>query len=371
VITDALGNVISRRDFMPFGEEIYANIGGRTENQKYTQNGVDNIRKRFTGYEKDTETGLDFAEARYYHNEHGRFTAVDPLLASGKSANPQTFNRYSYTMNNPVNLIDPSGMISESTGACGERCPNSGPYSDGPSEDYDSGHRSGLEGSSIYNLLNTILNDKETNGNSSSSGSESEFDKLNSVISENRRKMGYGRVVSGTWKRERIRAEVTQFYIVNGQLISVDGPEVAGYVSDVTEAVIEYSPTRVGPSGPLPTSAKAQPYQFDGDQRAHLIGRSLGGGDWDGNLYSGDGSVNNSQYKRMENYVRKTLTANQTWRAYITIRLIYRPNARTVTDARANTKKYRRPIAVRYTVRFRNDDGNIRGRFSRSLVFRN
>jgi RHS repeat-associated protein len=116
---------------MPFGEEIYSGIGGRTENQKYTQNGVDNIRKRFTGYEKDTETGLDFAEARYYHNAHGRFTAVDPLLASGKSANPQTFNRYAYTMNNPVNLIDPSGMISESTGACGERCPNSGPMVDG------------------------------------------------------------------------------------------------------------------------------------------------------------------------------------------------------------------------------------------------
>jgi RHS repeat-associated protein len=125
VITDSLGQIISRRDFMPFGEEIYSGIGGRTENQKYTQNGVDNIRKRFTGYEKDTETGLDFAEARYYHNAHGRFTAVDPLLASGKSANPQTFNRYAYTMNNPVNLVDPSGMISESTGACGSRCQTS------------------------------------------------------------------------------------------------------------------------------------------------------------------------------------------------------------------------------------------------------
>lgn len=44
------------------------------------------MRKRFTGYEKDAETGLDFAEARYYQNAHSRFTAVDPLLASGKSA---------------------------------------------------------------------------------------------------------------------------------------------------------------------------------------------------------------------------------------------------------------------------------------------
>lgn len=45
-----------------------------------------------------------------YENRHGRFTAVDPLLASGKSANPQTFNRFVYTLNSPINLVDPSGL---------------------------------------------------------------------------------------------------------------------------------------------------------------------------------------------------------------------------------------------------------------------
>lgn len=66
--------------------------------------------KQFTGYQRDDETGLDFAEARYYNNKHGRFTAVDPLLASGKSANPQTFNRYVYTMNRPLILTDSTGL---------------------------------------------------------------------------------------------------------------------------------------------------------------------------------------------------------------------------------------------------------------------
>jgi RHS repeat-associated protein len=62
-------------------------------------------------FAKDLQaTGLDFAEARYYNGNHGRFTAVDPLLASGKSANPQTFNRYVYSMNRPLILTDPSGM---------------------------------------------------------------------------------------------------------------------------------------------------------------------------------------------------------------------------------------------------------------------
>jgi RHS repeat-associated protein len=59
------------------------------------------------------ETGLDFAEARYYNNIHGRFTAVDPLLASGKSGNPQSFNRYAYTMNQPLTMTDKKGLQTE------------------------------------------------------------------------------------------------------------------------------------------------------------------------------------------------------------------------------------------------------------------
>jgi RHS repeat-associated protein len=111
VITDKNGNVISRRDMMPFGEDLYAGIGGRTgdNGQKYSSS-QDEIRQKFTGYLKDKETNVDFAEARYYNNLFGRFTAVDPLLASGKSSDPQTFNRYVYTLNNPVVFVDTSGL---------------------------------------------------------------------------------------------------------------------------------------------------------------------------------------------------------------------------------------------------------------------
>ena len=110
VITDSDGEVISRRDFMPFGEELGVGIGGRTENLKYSYLGTDRVRQRFTGYEKDDETGLDFAEARMYQNRHGRFTAPDPLLASASPGNPQTLNRYIYTGNDPINRTDPSGL---------------------------------------------------------------------------------------------------------------------------------------------------------------------------------------------------------------------------------------------------------------------
>lgn len=108
VITDKQGQIVSRRDFMPFGEQLAPDATYRKADLKY--NYADNVRQKFTGYQRDEESGLDFAEARYYNNNHGRFTAVDPLLASGKSTNPQTFNRYAYTMNRPLILTDSTGL---------------------------------------------------------------------------------------------------------------------------------------------------------------------------------------------------------------------------------------------------------------------
>jgi RHS repeat-associated protein len=63
-----------------------------------------------TTYERDVELELDFAQARYYSNHHGRFTGVDPLLESAEPALPQTWNRYIYCLNNPINLVDPDGQ---------------------------------------------------------------------------------------------------------------------------------------------------------------------------------------------------------------------------------------------------------------------
>jgi RHS repeat-associated protein len=110
VITDKNGNVTSRRDFMPFGEEIGLNTAQTVGRSNSQYNATDNIRQKFTGYEKDKETDLDYAQARYYNSQHGRFTAVDPLLASGKSSNPQSFNRYAYTMNQPTTKTDSTGL---------------------------------------------------------------------------------------------------------------------------------------------------------------------------------------------------------------------------------------------------------------------
>jgi RHS repeat-associated protein len=72
---------------------------------------ADSVRQKFTGYESDAETGLNYAQARYQSNIQGRFTSIDPLGASARIENPQSFNRYSYVGNSPLNNVDPSGLM--------------------------------------------------------------------------------------------------------------------------------------------------------------------------------------------------------------------------------------------------------------------
>jgi len=108
VISNSSAGVVSRHDYMPFGEEIGSGVGGRTVGSGF---GVaEGLRKKFTSHERDAETGLDYMQARYYSSGQGRFSSPDPLLASGESRNPQSWNRYAYVLNNPVRLIDPNGL---------------------------------------------------------------------------------------------------------------------------------------------------------------------------------------------------------------------------------------------------------------------
>ena len=112
VITDPSGTVISRHDYYPFGGEFTPSSDGETH--------------KFTGKERDSETGLDYFGARYYGSTIGRFLSPDefpggPVSAFGGDpappgplpyadiANPQSLNKYSYTYNNPLNMVDPDG----------------------------------------------------------------------------------------------------------------------------------------------------------------------------------------------------------------------------------------------------------------------
>jgi RHS repeat-associated protein len=130
VVSDVLGStrllmsssgVTARYDYLPFGEEIPAGLGGRTTAQGYlTQGAVDPQRVKFTGKERDGETGLDFFEARYLSSAQGRFTSPDP--ATGWASDPQSWNMYAYGRNNPLLYTDPDGQTYRICDSDGKNC---------------------------------------------------------------------------------------------------------------------------------------------------------------------------------------------------------------------------------------------------------
>src|SRR6185369_628991 len=110
VITNSSAGVVSRHDYMPFGEELGSGVGGRTTGMGFVVS--DGQRHKFTSHERDAETGLDYMQARYYQNLQGRFTSADNF--GGSVADPQTMNLYAYVANNPVRYVDPTGhMLSD------------------------------------------------------------------------------------------------------------------------------------------------------------------------------------------------------------------------------------------------------------------
>jgi RHS repeat-associated protein len=88
------GNVSWREDYTPYGEE----------RQDPAANDND---ESFTGHIKDDATGLTYMQARYFDPVIGRFLSGDPVGFSEDA--PQMFNRYSYTLNDPINAFDPDG----------------------------------------------------------------------------------------------------------------------------------------------------------------------------------------------------------------------------------------------------------------------
>src|SRR5205814_10274445 len=105
IVTNASGSIEEESEYYPFGGE-----------RVITDTGIGNNYK-FTGKERDPETGCDYFGARYYCNPIGRF--ITPDWAAAPTAvpyahfgNPQSLNLYSYVENNPTTFGDPDGHCS-------------------------------------------------------------------------------------------------------------------------------------------------------------------------------------------------------------------------------------------------------------------
>lgn len=110
VITDENANVVSRQDDLPFGESMLISPGNpRYEIAGYGQDA--SVTLKFTGKERDTESGLDYMEARYYGSSMGRMMSPDPVFISiDRIRDPQGLNLYAYARNNPLSITDPTGL---------------------------------------------------------------------------------------------------------------------------------------------------------------------------------------------------------------------------------------------------------------------
>ncbi len=99
VITDSTGATKEVLDYYPFGQS-------RLDQQTGT-----NEQRKFAGHEFDSDTSLSYHDARYYNSSIGRFTSEDPsfLTLGFNLSDPQSLNPYTYTRNNPIIYIDPTG----------------------------------------------------------------------------------------------------------------------------------------------------------------------------------------------------------------------------------------------------------------------
>src|SRR5579859_2990483 len=120
------GQLCYDADFTPYGQEI-----SHTERLQTTACPPS---YKFTGYERDpettagqTDTGLDYAFARYYSSRLGRFLTPDPI--GGSIGNLQSHNAYSYVLNSPLNFTDQTGLDPDCAdtkfGANSQFCPAS------------------------------------------------------------------------------------------------------------------------------------------------------------------------------------------------------------------------------------------------------
>lgn len=107
LVTASGGAVVSYHEYLPLGAEILGSVGSRST--CYSR--LDSLTQRFTGKERDQETGLDYFEAKYRSAAEGRFTSPDEPFIGQSPLNPRSWNLDKYGLNNPLRYLDPTGRV--------------------------------------------------------------------------------------------------------------------------------------------------------------------------------------------------------------------------------------------------------------------
>ena len=99
--SNSAGTRLTRHDYGPWGESVGATPDG----------------PGYTGHESDPDTGLVYAQQRYYDPRIGRFLTPDPVAADADTGG--NFNRYGYANNNPYRFTDPDGRFADAIADAG------------------------------------------------------------------------------------------------------------------------------------------------------------------------------------------------------------------------------------------------------------
>jgi RHS repeat-associated protein len=91
VVEDRIGSAANAGPYFPYGEQS----------------------NHYATHRKDVDTGLHYADQRYYSSIQGRFLTPDPYQASAELPHPGTWNQYAYVLDDPVNLVDSTGETPE------------------------------------------------------------------------------------------------------------------------------------------------------------------------------------------------------------------------------------------------------------------
>ena len=94
-LVDGTGAVTATYDYRPYGDIL-------------ATSGAESTHFRFTGHERDPESGLDYMLARSYAYDVGRFLRPDPMQDKYPGLSP-----YAYANNNPLKYVDPDGQAAE------------------------------------------------------------------------------------------------------------------------------------------------------------------------------------------------------------------------------------------------------------------